>query len=71
MHELEGKNVMAKEVQNQFSPALRMSYQKRAADDSKPTGAHINHIHKNRRISFYKNILGDFIQMSYEGLAFT
>ena len=46
---------MAKKVQNQFSPGLRMSYQKRAADDSKPTGAHIGHIRKNRRISLYKN----------------
>ena len=54
-HELEDKNVMAKKVQNQFSPGLRMSYQKRAADDSKPTGAHTSHIHKNRRISLYKN----------------
>ena len=34
---------------------LAKSYQKRAADDSKPTGAHTRHIHKNRRISFYKN----------------
>ena len=42
-------------VQNQFSPGLRMSYQKRAADDFKSTGAHTSHIHKNRRISFYKN----------------
>ena len=39
-HELEDKNVMANKVQNQFSQGLRMSYQKRAADDSKPTGAH-------------------------------
>ena len=54
-HELEDKNVMAKKVQNQFSPDLRMSYQKRVADDSKPTGAHTNDIHKNRRISLYKN----------------
>ena len=54
-HELEDKNVMAKKVQNQFSPGLRMSYQKRTADDSKPTGAHASHIHKNRRISLYKN----------------
>ena len=46
---------MAKKVQNQFSPGLRMSYQKRAADDSKPTDAHISDIHKNRRISLYKN----------------
>ena len=54
-HELEAKNAMAKKVQNQFSPSLRMSYQKRVADDSKPTGSHTSHIHKNRRISFYKN----------------
>ena len=54
-HELEDKNVMVKEVQNQFSPGLRMSYQKRAAEDSKPTGAHTSHIHKNRSISLYKN----------------
>ena len=27
-HELEDKNVMTKKVQNQFSPGLRMSYQK-------------------------------------------
>ena len=54
-HDLEDKNVMAKKVQNQFSPGLRMSYQKRAADDSKPTGAHTSDIHKNRRISLYKN----------------
>ena len=47
---MEDKNVMAKKVQNQFSPGLRMSSQKRAADDSKPTGAHTSHIHKNRRI---------------------
>ena len=46
---------MAKNVQNQFLPGLRMSYQKRAADDSKPTSAHTSHIHKNRRISLYKN----------------
>ena len=54
-HELDDKNLMAKKVQNQFSPGLRMSYQKRAADHSKPTGAHTSHIHKNRRISLYKN----------------
>ena len=54
-HELEDKNVMAKKVQNQFSPGLQMSYQKQAADDSKPTGAQTSHIHKNRRISLYKN----------------
>ena len=54
-HELEDKNVMTKKVQNQFSPGLRMSYQKRAADDSKPVGAHTSHIHKNRRISLYKD----------------
>ena len=48
-----------------------MSYQKRTADDSKPTGAHTSNIHKNRRISLYKVILEDFFQMSYEGLAFT
>ena len=44
-----------KKVQNQFSPGLLMSYQKRAADNSKPTGAHTNDIHKNHRISLYKN----------------
>ena len=54
-HEFEDKNVMAKKVQNQFSPGLRMSYQKRAADDSKPTGAHTSDIHKNHRIWLYKN----------------
>ena len=54
-HELEDKNVMTKKVQNQFSPGWRMSCQKRTADDSKPTGAHTSHIHKNRRISSYKN----------------
>ena len=54
-HELEDKNIMAKKAQNQFSPGLRMGYQKRAADDSKATGAHTNDIHKNRRISLYKN----------------
>ena len=54
-HELEDKNVMTKKVQNQFSPGLRMSYQKRAADDSKSTAAHTSDIHKNRRISLYKN----------------
>ena len=54
-HELEDKNVMAKKVQNQFSPGLRMSCQKRAADDSKPTGAHTTDIHNNRRISLYKS----------------
>ena len=48
-----------------------MSYQKRAADDSKPTGAHTSHIHKNRRTSLYKIVLQNFMQMSYEGLAFT
>ena len=42
-------------VQNQFSPGLRMSYQKRVAYDSKPTGAHTSDLHKNRRISLYKN----------------
>ena len=54
-HELEDKNVMAKIVQNQFLQGLQMSYQKRAANDSKPTGAHTGDIHKNRRISLYKN----------------
>ena len=54
-HELEDKNVMAKKVQNQFSPDLRISYQKRATDDSKPTRAYISDIHKNRRISLCKN----------------
>ena len=53
--ELEDKNVMAKKVQNQFSPGLRISYQKRAVDDSKPTDVQTSHIHKNRRISLYKN----------------
>ena len=51
---MEDKDVMAKKVQNQFSPGSRMSYQKRAASDSKPTGAHTSDIHKNRRISLYK-----------------
>ena len=46
---------MAKKVQNQFSPGLRMSYQKRAVDDFKPTSAHTSHIHKNRRILLYKD----------------
>ena len=46
---------MAKKVQNQFSPGLRMSYQKRAADDFKSTGADTSDIHKNRHISLYKN----------------
>ena len=36
------------------SPGVRMSYQNRAADDSKPTDAHTGHIHKNRCISLYK-----------------
>ena len=54
-HELEDKNMMAKKVKNQFSTGLRMSFQKRVADDSKPTGAHTSDIHKNRRISLYKN----------------
>ena len=40
---------------NQFSSGLRKRYQKRAADNSKPTGAHTNDIHKNRHISLYKN----------------
>ena len=43
---------MAKKVQNHFSPALRMSHRKRAADDCKPT---ISDIHNNRRNSLYKN----------------
>ena len=51
---------MAKKVQNQFSPGLRMSYQKRTADDSKPTGAHTTDIHKNGRISLYKNCTSRF-----------
>ena len=46
---------MAKKVQNQFSPGLRMNYQKQPADDSKPTAAHTSDIHKNRRILLYKN----------------
>ena len=54
-HELEDKNLMTKNVQNQFSPGLRMRYRQRAADDSEPTGAHTRDIHKNRRISLYKN----------------
>ena len=46
---------MAKIVQNQFSRDLRMNYEKRAADDSKPTSAHTTDIHKNRRMSLYKS----------------
>ena len=37
------------------SRGLRMSYQKRAADDSKPTDAHTSDIHKNRCILLHKN----------------
>ena len=54
-NELKDKNVMAKKVQNQFSLGLRMSYQKRTADDSKPNGAHTSDIHKNHHIWLYKN----------------
>ena len=55
---------MAKKVQNQFSPGLRMSYQKRATDDSKLTSAHTSHIHKNRST---KIVLEDFIQIATKG----
>ena len=41
------------------------------ASDSKPTGAHTSHIHKTAAFRSTKIVLQNFIQMSYEGLAFT